>query len=277
MAPMSEMINSEGLALHTLEWGNPEAPAVVMLHGLRAYGYWFEEFAEAASDKFRLIALDQRGRGASAWAPQGHYTTDHYVKDIQALVEQKKLKHFGLIGHSMGGTNSLNYAATQPAELASLVIVDSSPELDPRGLTRIREEMGRTPKSFATRADARAFLREMHSRASGRSIDTRVTWMLREDADGQWQWRIDPSIFDPRMTPDPAKRSWDALAKVTCPTLLVRGGITDLMTTDCAQRVVAALAKGEFAEVPNAGHMVVEDNPSGFNAAVIPFLEKTLL
>ncbi|MDX3906230.1 MAG: alpha/beta hydrolase [Pigmentiphaga sp.] len=276
MPARSTSITSQGLSLHLVEWGADELPAVVLLHGLRAYGYWFEEFAEAAAGSFHLIALDQRGRGASDWAPAGRYTTDDYVADIAALVEQKNLHRYALVGHSMGGTNALNYAAAKPPGLEALVIVDSAPELDPRGLARIREELGRTPGSFASQEEALDFLRPLHRRASARSLATRLEWMLMQDAQGRWQWRIDPKIFDPRMTPDPPERSWKAVADVACPVLVVRGSDSDLVTRDCADRMAAEFRHASRAEIPAAAHMVVEDNPAAFTAAVLPFLENTL-
>lgn len=276
MPAHSTFITSQGLSLHVAEWGSADLPAVVLLHGLRAYGYWFEEFAEAAAGRFHLLALDQRGRGASDWAPAGRYTTDDYVADIAALVEQKKLDRYALVGHSMGGTNALNYAAGNPPGLEALVIVDSAPELDPRGLSRIREELGRTPDSFATRQDALEFLRPLHRRASARSLSTRLDWMLAEDEHGRCQWRIDPKIFDPRMTPDPAERSWNAVRNVACPVLVVRGSDSDLVTRECADRMAATFPQASRAEIPDAAHMVVEDNPAAFTAAVLPFLLATL-
>lgn len=276
MHTRSSTITNEGLTLHCVEWGDDGLPPLVLLHGLRAYGYWFEEFAEAVADRYHCIALDQRGRGLSSWAPAGRYTTDDYVSDIAALVSQKGLQRYALIGHSMGGTNALNFAAGRPDGLAALVIVDSAPELDTRGLTRIREELGRTPASFPSREAAAAFLRPLHRRASERSFATRLQWMLDDDGQGGVRWRIDGKIFDPRMTPDTPERSWRAVERVACPVLVVRGGDSDLVTADCADRMAAAFQDGSRAEIPDAAHMIVEDNPAGFTQAVVPFLDRAL-
>jgi len=276
MQPTSGTIVNDGLELHYLEWGPPEAPPVVLLHGLRAYGQWFEEFCEPASDRLRLIALDQRGRGRSGWAGPGRYTTDHYVADLHALIRALGLAGVALVGHSMGGANVTAYTAKYPEHVRSLVIVDSAPELDPTGLNRIRGELGRTPASFASLDEARAFLTGLHARATPRSIETRLACMLKRNDDGSFGWRIDARIFDPNLRPDPPERMWQALASIRCPTLLVRGAVTDIVTQACAQRMLAVLRAGEFAEIPGAGHMIVEDNPQGFNEAVIPFLHRTL-
>jgi pimeloyl-ACP methyl ester carboxylesterase len=266
----------DGLRLHYVEWGQADRPPVVLLHGLRAYGHWFDEFADVAEGSYRLIALDQRGRGSSDWAKDGVYNTDAYVADLTGLVDQLRLDRFTLIGHSMGGTNAINFAARYPERVAALVIVDSAPELDPRGLHRIRSELGATPKTFASWDEARAFIRRLHVRPSEQHIATRLAWMLKEAAPGQIAWRLDEAIFDPRMTPDPPSRTWSMLAEIRCPTLLVRGGVSDIVTAEMAERVAAAVPGARWVEVPEAGHMVLEDNPPGFNAAVMAFLAQAV-
>ncbi|MCK9908758.1 alpha/beta hydrolase [Microbacteriaceae bacterium K1510] len=271
--PKSGWFQSGPVKLHYVAWGAPDATPVVALHGLRAYGWWFAEFGEAAQPDFRVLALDQRGRGNSGWAPDGRYNTDAYVADLEAFRQHLGLDWMILVGHSMGGTNIVNYAALYPQRVGALVIVDSAPELHIAGLTRIREELGRTPASFDSRASARGFLRGLHPRASEANLDTRVAWMLREGDDGRLAWRIDSAIFDPKMTPDPPERMWTALRQIACPTLIVRGGISDLITPDVVDRMLAALKDGRAVDVPDAAHMVVEDNPDGFNAAVLPFLK----
>jgi esterase len=271
-AGLSKYADLDGLRLHYVEWGEANQPTIVMLHGLRAYGHWFDEFAVVAEGRYRLIAPDQRGRGESDWAKDGRYNTDAYVADLAGLVDTLGLDRFVLFGHSMGGTNAINYAAQHPNRVSALVIIDSAPELDPRGLTRIRSELGATPKTFASWEEARAFIRRLHVRPSEQHIATRLAWMLKEVEPGRIVWRLDDAIFDPRMTPDPPSRTWSKLDQIRCPTLMVRGGVSDLVTPEMAERVAAAVVDGRCVVVAEAGHMVVEDNPDGFNAAVMAFL-----
>lgn len=261
------------LQMHCVTWGSPSAPPVVMLHGLRAYGQWFEEFAEAVETDFFMIAPDQRGRGSTDWATDGKYDTDAYVADLLQLADRWPIQRFAIVGHSMGGTNAINFAAQYPDRVSGLVIVDSAPELSPVGLVRIARETASMPQSFDSEAAARAYLRTLHARASERSIDTRLAWALVE-RDGRLTWRLDPAIFP--LKPDPPERSWSALAAIECPTLVMRAGDSDLVTTECADRMVQTLKQGEGASVPNAGHMVLEDNPGGFTRLARPFLKKHL-
>jgi esterase len=261
------------LQMHCVTWGPPSAPPFVMLHGLRAYGQWFEESAEAVATDFCLIAPDQRGRGSTDWAQDGRYDTDAYVADLLQLADNWPLQRFAIIGHSMGGTNAINFAARFPERVSALVIVDSAPELNPLGLKRIARETSAMPQSFDTEAAARAYLRTLHVGASERSIDTRLVCALME-RDGRLTWRLDPAIFP--LKADPPERSWAALAAIECPTLVVRAGDSDLVTAECADRMVQTLQHGEGASVPNAGHMVLEDNPEGFTGLARPFLKRYL-
>jgi len=260
-----------GTNLHYVEWGSPTAPPVVLLHGLRAYGHWYDDFAEAAKDRYRVIAPDLRGRGASEWAKDADYSTDAYVRDLEGLIDHFGLRRFFLGGHSLGGVIVANYAAKHPDRVAALVIVDMSPDVDPAGLERIKRELSETPEEFASAEQARAFLRRLHPRASDGHLATRLQWMLEEKPDGTIVWRFDGEIRKPRAL-DPPERTWAAFKGIRCPTLIVRGALSDIVTLESAEQVVQTIPGSRRAEVPEAAHMVAEDNPEAFNAAVLEFL-----
>ena len=144
-APEIGWIKSNGLALRFLGWGAEDAPAIVMLHGLRSYAYTWAPIAETLMRDWRVIALDQRGRGESDWDPQGNYSTQAYVDDLAALVDHLKLGRFVLLGHSMGGTNGIIYAASHPDRVTALVIEDMGPgaSYSSLGSERIKRDLGR--------------------------------------------------------------------------------------------------------------------------------------
>jgi pimeloyl-ACP methyl ester carboxylesterase len=262
----------DATAVHYVEWGGRDAPPVVLLHGLRAYGHWFEEFAEAAGDRYRVIAPDLRGRGESGWARDGDYSTDAYVADLERLVLHLGLERFALGGHSLGGVVAAHHAARHPEQVRALMILEMSPEVHPTGLARIKRELAETPSEFPSWDDARAFLRRLHARASPRSLETRRRWMLRETATGSIGWRLDPAVMNPSRAPDPASRTWAALEAVKCPALVVRGALSDIVTRDTCATMVAVMPQSRWIEVPDAGHMVLEDNPAACSAALLDFL-----
>jgi esterase len=103
MPSTSGFVHNGSLPLRYVAWtpngrAANDAPAIVLLHGLRAYAHWFDELADVADNEFRLIALDQRGRGGSGWSPEGIYNTDTYVADLEHLVDELGLQRFGLVG-----------------------------------------------------------------------------------------------------------------------------------------------------------------------------------
>ncbi len=117
-------IASDGLRLRYVSWGRDDAPVVVMLHGLRSHAHTWADVADALTDRYRVVALDQRGRGSSDWDPRRDYHAAAYVRDLDALVRALGLRRFVLAGHSMGGANAFVYASRQPVRLAGLVIED---------------------------------------------------------------------------------------------------------------------------------------------------------
>ena len=263
-----------GLRLHYVEWGDAQATPMVCLHGLRAYGHWFDELAAAVSDRYRVLALDQRGRGETDWAAGGDYTREAYVSDVEAFVETLQLDRFILIGHSMGGLNAIHYAARHPERVLALGILDIGPEIDPAGMQRIRAELGETPTGFDSWQAAKAFLQMRHPKASEENRQTRLTWMLKEDADGRIAWRIDQAIFDPNLKPDDPQQTWELLSQIRCPTLILRGGESDVLSVDTCQKMLTRIPDGRWVEIPGAGHMVLEDNPEACNAALLDFFKR---
>jgi pimeloyl-ACP methyl ester carboxylesterase len=264
----------DGVRLHWLAWGRPDAPVMLLLHGLRAYGMWFAGFAAAVQDRYRVVAIDQRGRGRSGWAPDGDYSRAAYVRDVEAVVAGLALPPFILVGHSMGGLNAMPYAARHPDAVRALVLVDIGPDLAPAGMQRIRRELGETPADFPSWEAARAFLRERHPRVPAGELATRLEWMLHESPAGRIGWRLDPAIFAPNQAIEPAGTLWQHFAGVRCPTLVVRGSETDLLDVETCERMTATHPDCAWVKVAGAGHMVLEDNLAGFNAAVDGFLRR---
>lgn len=271
---LSKYATLDDISLHYVEWGQQNSPPIVMLHGLRAYGLWFEDFALAIKDRFRVLAVDQRGRGKSDWARDGDYTRGAYVADVEGFVAAQGLDRFILVGHSMGGLNAIYYAARHPERLKALIIIDIGPDLDPAGMQRIRGELAATPMQFASWAAARAFLEQRHPLASAENIDTRLQWMLKGSSTGEIIWCLDPAVFDPNLRADPPEEAWALLRKISCPTLIVRGGASDLLQVVTCNRMCELMADSRWVEVPRAGHMVLEDNPDGFNTVAVDFLNQ---
>ncbi|WP_327589706.1 alpha/beta hydrolase [Nonomuraea sp. NBC_00507] len=268
-----------GLRAHYVEWGDPDAPPIVLLHGLRSYARTWEPVAAALADRHRLIALDHRGRGDSAWDPAGEYVTDAYVSDIEQLADALDLRRFTLVGHSMGGTNAIVYAARHPERVRLAVIEDIGPgsSASGAGAERIRRELERTPRVFAGRDEARAYWRSVRPDISQAALDSRIDNTVRAAADGQWVWKFDlEGIARVRLDPDPARTVdlWPHVEALRCPTLVLRGARSDFLPTATCAEMAARQPLLTWQEIREAGHYVHDDNLADYLTTLREFLDR---
>jgi esterase len=268
-----------GLRAHYVEWGPADGPPIVLLHGLRSYARTWEPVAAALADRYRLIALDHRGRGDSDWDPAGGYATDDYVSDVEQFADVLALRRFTIVGHSMGGANAIVYAARHPDRVRLAVIEDIGPgsSASGAGAERIRRELEQTPRAFAGRAEARAYWRGIRPDISAAALDSRVENTLREDADGRWVWKLDlEGIARARLDPDPARQTdlWPCVEALRCPTLVLRGGRSDFLSVATCVEMAARQPLLTWEEIPHAGHYVHDDDPAGHLAALLGFLHR---
>lgn len=272
-------VASEGLRLRYVEWGPRDAPALVALHGLRSFAHTWEPVALPLADRWRFVALDQRGRGHSDWDPQRRYYTEHYVRDLQALVDHLALPRFVLLGHSMGGATAFVYAAAHPTRLTGLAIEDMGPGASAggAGAERIRRELLATPAAFDGWEAAAAFWRSQRPNVPDAAIAARVRHSMKRDAAGRIVWRHDAEgIAAARLAATPAQLVdlWPHVEVLRTPTLVMRGARSDFLTNDVAQAMVQSNPVVRLAEVPAASHYVHDDNLAGFQAALHPFLDR---
>jgi pimeloyl-ACP methyl ester carboxylesterase len=266
-----------GLAISSLEWGNPSSPTLLALHGLRGHGHSWDSFSEPMSGEHRILTLDQRGRGASDWAPDGQYTSEAYVKDLEGFCEALQLQNIVLMGHSMGGRNSMVFTARHPSMVNRLIIVDIGPEGDPRGTARIKRETVAAQEEYISFEELFEAQQKSNPLLSPEVLRRRLTYQTKTLPNGKIGWRYDVEIRrqwreDRRPPQDDL---WPAIANIPCPTLIVRGTETDVLPVQVAQRMVQGMPKAQLAHVERAAHMVMEENPEGFLRAVRDFLEST--
>ncbi|MCE2500958.1 MAG: alpha/beta hydrolase [Dehalococcoidia bacterium] len=268
--PKSKNITANGINLHYLDWGTEGQPPMVLLHGLRGHANVWEDVAVALCNDYHVYSLDQRGRGDTDHAPGGDYSTDAFVADLAGFADAIGLDKFILFGHSMGGRNSMAFAGQYPDRLERLCIVDIGPRIEPAGGNRITEELRNLPPEFDSFEDALAHVQTGNRFAAEPVMRRRLAGQSQQLPDGKIVWKFDPAIREQRIngTAAPAADLWPTLERITCPTLLVRGTETDLLTEETARQMVDTLAQGTLAEIERAGHMVFEDNPADFIAAV---------
>jgi esterase len=256
--PVSKTETVNGLSLHYLEWGKPDAPPIVCVHGYTSSAQAFSALARHLRDHYHILALDVRGHGQSAWSPTGAYRYADQASDLAAFVDRLELEKFALIGTSMGGIIAMAYAAEHADRLLGLVLNDIGPEAE-AGTQRITQMVGGRPDDFATLEEAMAYRRATSPITGARSLEDQrelALGVLRQRADGRWVWKLDPAYIRQRVEHGPPVRPplWPALHALSCPTLVVWGEDSDVLSEAQARRMVDTLPRGELVRVPGIGH-----------------------
>lgn len=274
---------TDGLEIHVLEWSTEGVP-LVLLHGHGNEAHLWDDFVPKIAEHYRVLALDQRGHGDSDWDPEGRYDAEHMAGDLEAVLDAFEIDRFVLVGFSMGGRVSMTFASRHPERLAGLVLVDIGPEIDRRGAMRIGGEMTeqRNP-TFASIEEYARMLSMNYPAGQPEALMRMARYGLRkEDGDGgRYVLKMDPKLRNDR--PDDAasiakeeaftQLQWDALAKLPCPALVVRGAASDILSPEIADKMVEeVIPNATLAVVPQAAHSVATDNPEGFAEAVCEFV-----
>ena len=239
---------------------------VVCLHGLTRNARDFAELADHISATRRVIVPEVRGRGESEYAPESAtYTPLIYVQDLLALLEQEGISQFISVGTSMGGLMTMILAAQQPGMVAAAVLNDIGPEIDPAGLERIADYVGQG-RSYPTWMHAARSMQETHGPAFPKySLEDWLAMAKRTlvlSQNGRVVFDYDMAIADPFRAADGAAPPdlWPAYAALSSvPVLIIRGALSDLLTTATVDRMLADNPHATAITVPDVGHAPMLD------------------
>ena len=256
--PVSKTLRVNDLGLHYLDWGKADGPPIVCVHGYTGSADAFNALARRLQDRYRILALDVRGHGESAWSEAGAYRYADQASDLAEFAKQLGLDKFVLIGTSMGGIIAMAYAAEHGEHLSGLVINDIGPDAE-AGTQRITQMVGARPDEFATLEEAMAYRRAMSPILAARSPEDQhelALGVLRRGAGGKWGWKMDPAYIRQRVEHGQPARPplWPVLQALGCPTLVVWGSQSDVLSEAQARRMVDVLPRGELVRVPGVGH-----------------------
>ncbi|MBM3220171.1 MAG: alpha/beta hydrolase [Candidatus Rokubacteria bacterium] len=272
--PESHDVVLRRMRFHYLDWGTPGRPPIVFLHGGGLNAHTWDLVCLSLRPERHCLALDQRGHGDSEWSPEMDYTTESQAGDLEAFVERLGLDRFVLVGMSLGGANGLAWAGRHSARLAGLVLVDVGPETRAAGAQKIAAFTAEK-KPFDSLEEVIERSLAFNPRRDPRLLRLSLRHNLRQTPKGQWIWKYDQrhrGAFDADARERRRALLWDAVANVTCPTLVVRGGQSDVFHDEDAERLAGALARGRWVRVENAGHTVQGDNPAGLLTELRAFL-----
>jgi len=267
-------ITLRGRRFHYVEWGPAAAPPVVFLHGITGHARTWDDEARLLAGRYRVLVLDQRGHGDTDPAPDGDYSDDALLGDLTAFADALGLRRCTLVALSLGGRVAINFAGTHPARVERLVIVDIGPEIAPVGRARVGALMAGAPERFESVEDVITHMRANAPLYTEAMLRHRAQHAVRPLPGGGFTWKYDRALREAirqgRMrVPADLWAQWRA---ITCPTLLVRGALSDILSDETAKRMVDELPAARLVVVPGAGHTVPGDQPAAFQSLLREFL-----
>jgi pimeloyl-ACP methyl ester carboxylesterase len=252
-----------GTGLHRLsylEWGDPANPRVVVcVHGLTRCARDFDPLAAALADHYRVVCPDMPGRGESGWlANPMEYATPTYVNDAVTLVARLGVDAVDWVGTSMGGLIGMALAALEGNPIRRMVLNEAGPVVAAAALERIGTYVGRAPE-FPSLDAAEQYIRAIsapfgpHSDAEWRFLTEHV---VRRKPDGGYRVHYDPAIAVPFNAAAPHQdiELWPFWGRIRCPTLVIRGELSDLLTRETVERMRSSGPRAQAVEIPGVGH-----------------------
>jgi len=286
LGPTSRTFFSQRLRLHYVDWGNPDAPPLLLLHGGRDHCRNWDWVAEALRDDHHVIAPDLRGHGESAWSASGHYMMASYIYDLAQLIHQQGLAPVDIVAHSLGGNIAVRYAGIYPEAVRRLVAIEgmgpgpnSYTDADRKPIAermrgwidQQRASAGRQPHRYPTLEAALARMQAANKHLSPDQARHLTQHGVNQNEDGTYSWKFDHYVhvwppYD--MTREEIAELW---SRITCPTLLVYGK-ESRASNPAEDGRLAYFQNARVLAVERAGHWVHHDRLELFLDEVRAFL-----
>lgn len=262
-------VEANGIRHHLIARGAPGTPVVMMVHGLAGQAHVFDVIASHLASRYHVYCLDVRGRGESAWGAAEDYATDTYVADLEAVREALGLQRFVLIGTSMGGIISMNYAPKYPERVDRVVLNDIGPEIDPAGLQRISAYVGQAPEMFADMKAVMKYYRENYGPMVEHLPEDQIADFaranVRKNDNGVYVWKMDPAVRK-FAGAQPAMDQWEVATAIPAPVLILRGANSDVLNAATAAKMVELMPNAKLVEIPGVGHAPILSEPESVRA-----------
>ncbi|HEY1797958.1 MAG TPA: alpha/beta hydrolase [Stellaceae bacterium] len=284
--PTSRIYFSQRLRLHYVDWGNPGAPPLLLVHGGRDHCRNWDWVASALRHEYHILAPDLRGHGDSQWSPDGSYSVAAYIYDLAQLIHQQELAPVTIVGHSLGGMLTLRYAGIYPGNVRKVVAIEGlgmtpramvdrakQPIADrmQRWIEQQRDLSGRLPRRYPSIDEALKRMQEANRHLSPEQARHLTQHGVNQNEDGTYSWKFDNYVRSDRpygMTQDETQALWQ---RITCPTLLVYGKESWASNPEDDGRI-KHFQNARVVSFDHAGHWVHHDRLDGFLDLVREFL-----
>ena len=254
--------------------------AILFVHGISHNRAVWEKLACELPEDFRPISIDLRGHGESPWSIEADYDLRNYASDLPALLDELKIDRAYVVAHSLGGNVSTLFAAAHAERILGLVLVDTGPALDSGGTVHVADEIASALRSYASVAEFREQLSLIHPNGDSDILDRLALSSVVARMDGRFELALDPGVLGSAVESTDLVALegalWSALALVSCPVLVVRGGVSAILSEKVAQEMVdEVLVDGRLITLADAGHAVMIDDGPGLAAAIRDFVPAT--
>lgn len=285
--PTSNSFVSQRLRLHYVDWGNPDAPPLILQHGGRDHCRSWDWVAEELAKDWHVIAPDLRGHGDSAWTPDGNYGMSAFVYDFAQLVHTLGHDQVTIIAHSLGGNVTGRFTGLYPDKVRKYINIEGlgpSPEQRARReaegyANRFRDwidgrraSAGRIPKRYPTIEAAYARMKEVNSFLTDEQAHHLTVHGASRNEDGTWSWKFDPYLNNWPFEDAPEEHTNQLWSAITCPTLLLYGADSWASNPETDGRLDVFTNGARVIEFENAGHWLHHDQFDRFMATVRDFL-----
>lgn len=284
--PRSTFVLNGALRLHVSMWGDPDAPPLLLLHGMRDQARSWDWTAAAFLQDHLVIAPDLRGHGDSGWASPEAYSLAAFVLDLACVVNALAPSPLALVGHSLGGHLALRFAATYPEQVRALYAIEAielpivrdqrrQPRTHPTRLSEWIEaegiRRGRAPRTYASPEEAELHLRRAQPTLDADTISHLCRHALVGDIAGRWRWKYDPAAR--ARPPDDAggENLDETLAAIACPTMLAYGGESWIPLPPPER--LALIRKHRLELFPGASHWLHHQSRGAFLSTLSRFLQ----
>lgn len=276
--PMHYWRGSTGNRIAGDSWGDPEGPLVLLQHGGGQTRHaWKKVGLTLGTAGYHAISFDARGHGDSDWSADGIYSQDAMVADLECVIAQLGDGRPVLVGASMGGGTSLVAVGEDHVDATALVLVDVAPRLEGDGVDKIQAFMSWKPSGFDSLQEVADAIASYQPHRKPPGSLSGLAKNVRLGADKKYHWHWDPRFRDiSRNLEERQQRLEKCSRRLTLPTLLVRGGLSDVLSEAGAEEFLRLVPHSEYVNVVGAAHMVAGDRNDSFGDAVIEFLSRSV-
>ncbi|QSR18288.1 alpha/beta fold hydrolase [Novosphingobium sp. KA1] len=286
LGPTSNHFVSQRLRLNYVDWGNAEAPPLILQHGGRDHCRSWDWVAEELRRDWHVICPDLRGHGDSEWSPEGHYSMDAMVYDFAQLVHTLGHEKVTIVAHSLGGNVATRFTGLFPEKVDKLVNIEGlgpprhiRQQMEERGVVvRMRQWIddkrkaaGRSPRKYATRRDAYERMKEENSFLTDDQARHLTIHGTNRNEDGTWSWKFDNYVNVWSVADMPTSDVIDLWQAITCPILMLWGKNSFAQSPSTDGRI-EHFPTARLIEYEDAGHWLHHDQFDRFMADVKAFL-----